>query len=53
MGIRHGQLKRLQDYHPHLYEYLMNKTELGNEIKKGKKALLQYGPKFASQLKYL
>lgn len=34
MGIRNGQLRRLQENHPSLYRYLVTKTEMGRELLK-------------------
>ncbi len=37
MAIKGGQLARLKKYHPVLYERLMNKTEMGDELMRIKK----------------
>jgi 3'-phosphoadenosine 5'-phosphosulfate sulfotransferase (PAPS reductase)/FAD synthetase len=39
MAIRHGQLKRLKDYNGKLYDKLMEKSEMGKEIKRLKRIL--------------
>jgi 3'-phosphoadenosine 5'-phosphosulfate sulfotransferase (PAPS reductase)/FAD synthetase len=39
MGVRFGQLKRLRQSHPRLFEYLMTRREMGRELLKAKVAL--------------
>ena len=40
MGIRNGQLKRLRQSHPKLFEYLITQTTMGLELLKAKYALI-------------
>jgi 3'-phosphoadenosine 5'-phosphosulfate sulfotransferase (PAPS reductase)/FAD synthetase len=40
MGVRNGQLKRLRQSHPKLFNYIVTQTEMGRELLKAKYTLI-------------